>query len=146
MIKTTEIKSTISIEFGLNISEARNIVDNIFRTISECLNKSNCIEIEKFGKFKSAQGKIRFIPSKKFSNIINYNFTGLKEIELQIEKYTLKEKPLTCEELEKKFLKEGIIKEKEESIVQRKLIPDDVVKLHNEITKEKQDGKKNIWG
>ena len=153
-----KIKSAISIEFGLNKLDADKVVEKIFDTMSECFQENKNLEIEKFGKFKIIKANnpqnnisksLQFFPVKKLAKKINHNFNDMEEIELQIRDYPEIAVPLKSAEQEKKFLKEKIIVSETKSTEgQRKLISDDLVKLHREITESNEDepGAKNVWG
>lgn len=152
-----KIKSTISIEFGLNKLEADKIIDTIFEAMTECFQEKKNLEIGKFGKFKIVKQKnlannisksLKFIPANKLAKKINHNFDELKKIELQISDYPEIAAPIDPTEQEKKFLKEKIITaDSDNNLGQRKLISDDLVKLHREITEDKDKREaKNIWG
>lgn len=160
------IISAISIEFGLSKEQSEIIVSNIFGSIVQSLRKNKNLEIQKFGKFKLILDKdsktyiIKFTPSKKLSIRANSNFEGLKKVKLRQDFLKINEDvseykiPETQSEKEPDILPPVIveaIKEDNEIIITglpRKLISDDLIKLHKEITKEEENepSKSNLWG
>lgn len=160
------IISAISIEFGLSKEQSEIIVSNIFVSIAQSLRKNRNLEIQKFGKFKLILDKdsktyiIKFTPSKKLSIRANNNFEGLKKVKLRQNFFKINEDvsdykiPETERERESEILPTVIpeaIKEDKEIIINpspRKLISDDLIKLHKEITMEEESepSKTNLWG
>ncbi len=162
-----DIISAVSIEFGLSKVQAEKTVDSIFLNFAQTLKKNKVLEIQKFGKFrlsadkdsKSNSAEIKFSPSKKLSVRVNGKFDNLKKVKVKFGsapevKENLKVvsgltdnteriiKPETSAPAASKYEKENIP-------VQRKLISEDLVKLHKEITKDKNDepsADKNLWG
>ena len=162
-----DIISAVSIEFGLSKEQSEITVNNVFLSVSQALKKNKFLEIQKFGKFKliadkdseSRYAEVRYIPSRKLSVRINSKFDNLKKTKIkfrtapeieddfksQIEKNEksseIKNDDITSQE-----------KPKEEKINmqgQRKLISEDLVKLHKEITKDENDEPSpanNLWG
>ena len=162
-----DIISAVSIEFGLSKEQSEITVNNVFLNVSQALKKNKVLEIQKFGKFKLISDKdselrssdVRFTPSKKLSVRINSKFDNLKKMKIKfgsapviIDDYKL---PVKNNEKSSKIKNDDITsqeKPKEEKINmqgQRKLISEDLVKLHKEITKEENDESSqanNLWG
>ncbi|MDQ3022078.1 MAG: HU family DNA-binding protein [Bacteroidota bacterium] len=176
-----DIKSEVSIEFGLSIEKAGRIVDSIFYAIADSLRKSKDIELRKFGKIniiskKDSQNnklkKIIYFPSKKLAKSVNYNFENLTEqkIKSAVKEFDNSDKDKFDYKMSDEFIKE--FKENKEEVLDiiveyneqkleiniednvkstkagRQLIPDNLVKLHKEITEEetKENEKNNLWG
>lgn len=162
-----DIISAVSIEFGLSKEQTEITVNNIFINIAQSLKKNKVLEIQKFGKFKLAAEKdsevkldeVRFSPSKKLSVRVNSKFDNLKKTKIKfgsvpIINYTLRS-PVKNNENPSEIKKSDINSKEEPKEVkinllsQRKLISDDLVKLHKEITKEDKDessSTNNLWG
>ena len=162
-----DIISAVSIEFGLSKEQSEITVNNVFLNVSQALKKNKVLEIQKFGKFKLIADKdselrssdVRFTPSKKLSVRINSKFDNLKKMKIKfgsapviIDDYKL---PVKNNEKSSEIKNDDITsqeKPKEEKINmhgQRKLISEDLVKLHKEITKEENDESSqanNLWG
>jgi nucleoid DNA-binding protein len=165
-LNKSEIKSAISIEFALSIEEASNIVDGIFKVMRNYLIKNRKIELRKFGKIIMTGGKnpagnditsLCFIPSRKLAKRVNYNFGNLEKVKMEFKKIKADDADRVDfeipDELANQFketneevldiILEEIIKQPEGK---RILIPDNLIKLHREITEAKEDGKNNLWG
>ena len=163
------IKSAISIEFALSIKEAGRIVDIVFEVLEDFVKRNKEFEIRKFGKFSSVTVKnsdnkkhraLTFTPSKKLSKRANYNFENLKKVKIQVKDKNEIEQPDDFDHnLPDDFVKQIIEKSEdaidivfEEEVEQVKgariLIPDNLIKLHKEITEDdkKEPDKKNLWG
>ncbi len=162
-----DIISAVSIEFGLSKEQSEITVNNVFLNIAQTLKKNKVLEIQKFGKFKLITDKdselrsadVRFTPSKKLSVRINSKFDNLKKVKIKfgtapviIDKHIL---PVKKNEKPSEIKNDDITsqeKPREEKIIiqgQRKLISEDLVKLHKEITKEENDESSpsnNLWG
>ncbi|MEO8446282.1 MAG: HU family DNA-binding protein [bacterium] len=144
-----QIKTAVSIEFGLHKAEAGNIVDTIFEEITLCILKNKKLELKKFGKFRLSKDKkrkhIEFIPAGKLARKINSDFEGLEKVSVEWVKQEEKEPaPIQKTPIETPAVTSPITQE----VPQRKLISDDLVKLHREITKEEKEVPKvrSIWG
>ncbi len=160
------IISAVSIEFGLSREQSEAAVNNIFTSINQLLRKNKNLEIQKFGKFKLIQDNggdspvIKFIPSKKLSQRVNSNFENLTKVKMKNTVLQITdEKQIEPAKEEITELVTGSddnivvdLNSDEDEIViteaPRKLISDDVIKLHNEITEEKEDNPSgtNLWG
>lgn len=161
------LKSAISIEFGLSNIDAGNAVDNIFETLIQYFIKGKEVEIQKFGKFKVFQKEtkenslaVSFIPSKKLSEKVNGNFNNLEKVKTPLSKSEidfinsindntpdeLRNEDIQREGNELTEVNETVAKPKIQP--QRKLVSDDLVKLHKEITEtdEESEKGKNLWG
>ncbi len=154
------IVSAISIEFGLSNNSSEKIVNSIFFHLLQGLMKNNVLKIRKFGKFKLLTDKknedisVRFTPSKKLSSRVNGNYENLKKIRLRSEVYgriKIKSQTDSADKIlyrDKKY--DGGNKESEAAIADagRKLIPDDLIKLHEEIVKAKdtKQSDTDLWG
>lgn len=165
----SNIVSAISIRFILNKDEAKKTVDNVFKIMTESMKDNKSLNIPKFGKFKlisSETGKdkfVRFLPSKKLSKKINYDFSDLEKKELSYsEPESVKVKDEFSYTISKEFLKqkkesegsgENLSQVKDEIAAgeenTKKLISDELVKLHHEIiefSQGNQEGSNNLWG
>lgn len=163
------IKSDISIEFALSIKEAGRIVDIVFDVLEDFVKRNKNFEIRKFGKFSSVAVKssdnkkhrpLTFTPSKKLSRRANYNFENLKKVKIQVKDKIEIEQPddfdhSLPDDFVKKIIEqsEDVINVESEEQVEpvksaRILIPDNLIKLHKEITEDdkKEPDKKNLWG
>lgn len=163
------IKSAISIEFALSIKEAGRIVDIVFDVLEDFVKRNKNFEIRKFGKFSSVtvkssdekkQRTLTFNPSKKLSKRANYNFDNLKKVKIQVtDKIEIEQPDDFDHNLPDDFVKQIIEKSEDDiNIVleeqaepvkgARILIPDNLIKLHKEITQDdkKEPGKENLWG
>ncbi|MEO8665716.1 MAG: hypothetical protein ABI462_09490, partial [Ignavibacteria bacterium] len=124
-------------------------------------------KIQKFGKFRLITDKdpgknksVRFSPSKKLSMKVNSNFDNLKKVKVKFGKENKHPQKTKVTKAPEKKIAGDVDVKKERDIpveaaveitdnsVQRKLISDDLVNLHKEITKEeaKPADKNNLWG
>ncbi|HMS33325.1 MAG TPA: HU family DNA-binding protein [Ignavibacteria bacterium] len=163
----SDIISAVSIEFGLSKEQAERTVNSLFIIIGQSLKKYKILEIQKFGKFRLTSDKdneagsyeIKFAPSKKLSVRVNGKFDNLKKVKIKFGSVPdIKDFLITAADKSEKpagqNLQETDTAEQsaEEKIIpggQRKLISEDLVKLHKEITKEVKDEKgsvNNLWG
>ncbi len=162
-----DIISAVSIEFGLSKEQTEITVNNIFINIAQSFKKNKVLEIQKFGKFKLTAEKdskaklaeVRFSPSKKLSVRVNSKFDNLKKTKIKLRSVPVRNNnpgsPVRKNE-ELPEIKKSDFNAKEEpkevkinTQGQRKLISDDLVKLHKEITKEDRDDStsaNNLWG
>lgn len=159
-----KINSDISIYFRLSIDEAGRITEAIFQKLNKILGAGKSVEIQKFGKFKTSDkaggqtdgSRIKFVPSKKLSSRVNGNFDNLKKMKiaypLMPEVKYFEPEFLNGENAHVDVIAETSAAENSKPETQhftrRKLLSDEVVKLHNEITdSEKKDSAspKNIW-
>ena len=162
----SDIISAVSIEFGLSKEQAERTVNSLFTIIGQTLKKNKVLEIQKFGKFRLSSDKdneagtseIKFAPSKKLSVRVNGKFDNLKKVKIKfgsvpdINEYT--DSPIEKIEKPAEINNPEITapESKDDKIItqgQRKLISDDLVKLHKEITKEDKDESgsvHNLWG
>lgn len=150
-MNTADIKSLVSIKFGLSISEADLFVANTFSIILSRLAKEKSVGIDSFGKFKSANGDIRFIPSGKLERKVNMSFNNLETVTIEAEtKVPFDQQEDEYGEISVLNKTEDVKEESAKSTdtSQRRLISEDVVKLHNEIIKKENtdDDTFNLWG
>ncbi|MDZ4710842.1 MAG: HU family DNA-binding protein [bacterium] len=151
-----QIKTAVSIEFGLHKAEAGNIVDTIFEEITMCIIKNKKLELKKFGKFILSKDKkrkyIEFIPAGKFAGKINNDFEDLEKVSVKWVKMRQEQDTAPIHKSDNPKLSAtetpALSSPITQEVTQRKLISDDLVKLHLEITKEENDIPKvrNIWG
>jgi len=164
-----EIISSISIEFILSKDEAEKTVDIIFEILRENLRGNKNLDIPKFGEFKvipsdtGNDSSVRFSPSKKLLKKVNCFFSDLKKIELQYDepeilkindelKYTPSEEFVKQNKESEKSEDEIPLLQEEESTDEenrKKLIPEELVKLHKEIIEPRnysEDRSKDLWG
>lgn len=163
----SDIISAVSIEFGLSKEQAERTVNSLFTITGQTLKKNKVLEIQKFGKFRLTSDKeneagtseIKFAPSKKLSVRVNGKFDNLKKVKIkfgsapdikdfQISTPDKNDKPAGPKQPETDISEQS----NEDKIIpggQRKLISEDLVKLHKEITKEDKDEAgpvNNLWG
>jgi nucleoid DNA-binding protein len=162
-----DIISAVSIEFGLSKEQTEITVNNIFINIAQSFKKNKVLEIQKFGKFKLTAEKdskvklaeVRFSPSKKLSVRVNSKFDNLKKTKIKFGSVPIINdnlgSPVKKNENPSEIKKSEINAKEEPKEVkinaqsQRKLISDDLVKLHKEITKDDKDDSSstnNLWG
>lgn len=164
-----DIKSAVSIEFGMSIERSGKVVDNIFENLIEHFRKNKIVEIQKFGKFKMITGKdskkyklVKFTPSKKLSQRVNNDFENLKKVKVSLPKDFKLQLDLIGIEFRnpERFnvenntnheVSKNILQEKSSevtSIDHRKIISADLIMLHKEITKDEaaEINKNNLWG
>lgn len=162
-----EIISAVSIEFGLSKQQAEKTVNIIFLNFAQTLKKNKSIDIQKFGKFRLTSdkdsglksGEIKFNPSRKLSVRVNSKFDNLKKVKIKfgsapVVKESFKTVAGLTDNTDIKIISKtpaaAVSKNENENIpVQRKLISEDLVKLHKEITNDKNDepsAGKNLWG
>lgn len=151
-----QIKTAVSIEFGLHKAEAGNIVDTIFEEITLCILKNKKLDLKKFGKFVLSKDKkrkfIEFIPAGKLARKINNDFEDLEKVKIEWGKFTEEQHSAPIHKSDKPLLHATDIPAASlpitQEVTQRKLISDDLVKLHREITNEEKDNPeiRNIWG
>jgi len=162
-----DIIAAVSIEFGLSKEQSETTLNNVFLNVVQTLKKNRALEIQKFGKFKLITEKenelksleVRFTPSKKLSVRINSKFDNLKKVKIKFgtapvvndDFKSLIEKNEKSSELKMEdiYSQEKPKEEKTNIQGQRKLISEDLVKLHKEITKEENDDStpsNNLWG
>ena len=162
----SDIISAVSIEFGLSREQAERTVNSLFTIIGQTLKKNKVLEIQKFGKFlltsdkenEAETSEIKFAPSKKLSVRVNGKFDNLKKVKLKfgsvpdINEYTDSPIEKIAKPSENNNPEITAPESKDDKIItqgQRKLISDDLVKLHKEITKEDKDESgsvHNLWG
>lgn len=162
-----EIISAFSIEFVISKEEAAKTVDTFFDLMTESIKTSKNLEISKFGEFKMISSRkqkdksVIFYPAKRLSNSVNIYFSDLEEMDIKCDV------PVNIDQndefdfhISKEFVKEKEESEKnqkeiesaEEEIVangenMKKLISDELVKLHKEIIELGADEKRNnLWG
>jgi nucleoid DNA-binding protein len=157
-----ELISAISIEFGLSKELSEKVINSMFSAIAQSLKKNKILKLQKFGKFKIVSEKdgsdknasIKYYPSKKIAARVNGNFDNLRKVKLKLESEAGKlesKDPETVRVLKdtsisiEKSIDEGIEITKEE--VERVLISEDLIKLHDEITKKGKDepDKSGLW-
>ncbi len=162
----SDIISAVSIEFGLSREQAERTVNSLFTIIGQTLKKNKVLEIQKFGKFlltsdkenEAETSEIKFAPSKKLSVRVNGKFDNLKKVKIKfgsvpdINEYTDSPIEKNAKPAEINNPEITVPESKDDKILpqgQRKLISDDLVKLHKEITKEDKDESgsvHNLWG
>lgn len=168
-----DIINNLSIDFTLSKSETEILVSKILSKIKNNLNGKKKFEYEKFGTFKVKTDKkkneiVKFISSGKLYKKINYCFNDLKTQKvITAPPEVLSENEIISYEISEEF-KSNIKEENQDSPIgiqkktneksksetskesMRKLISEEVLKLHNEITKpDKISGEVNddgLWG
>ncbi len=166
-----QLASMISIEFALSADQAAVVIDNVFENIISHTRKKGKLIIPKFGEFKLVSKKnpvnnkyitIEFLISKKLAGGVNSYFDNLSEVTLPLDNSV---QVLTQNDLSDEVLDNLEVMEKKQidpqgepkikpphdpnhTGKQRRLIPDDLVKLHKEITKEEsvKASDTNLWG
>lgn len=144
--KKKEIAFEIASEFKLTDTDSEAIVNIIFCTLKESFRKNKIVFIQKFGEFKNtSNNKIVFRPCKKLCKRINYCFNDLEIVEVRLEEKIIEEQNEFEYSISEEFMKnykeicesgeadsESIIKS-ESFPGKKKLISDELIKLHNEI-------------
>lgn len=155
-MEKSSIKSAISIEYGLSREQSDRVVKSIFSNLSDYFIKNKKVEIQKFGKFKpvsakssddSKEIKIKFIPSKKLANRINSNFEHLEKVKIRVDEAVIN----IAERIRDKAVDETTNQNKSTEVLTeeknapdtkpRKLLSEDLIKLHEEIVSETRDKK-----
>lgn len=144
--KKKEITFEIANEFKLTYTDSEDIVNIIFNTLKESFRKNKIVFLQKFGEFKtSTNNKVEFKPSKKLYKRINYCFNDLEINEVSLEEKIIEEQNEFEYSMSEEFMKnykeicesgEVIIESKfntESFPGKKKLISDELIKLHNEI-------------
>ena len=143
------IISAISIDLGLSKEKSVKAVNAVLSCVLKAIEKDNGLVIQKFGKFKPISGKtdgkknsIKFTPAKKLAIRVNSDFKNLKKVKI---KKNLKTAEKKFKKYDINLIKEDLIPDGSQEIqgwvnnstdIQRTLISDQLINLHQEITKE----------
>lgn len=164
------IINDLSIEFILSKKDSEMIILLMLFNMRYCFEKKKDFSLENFGDFKvqnkkSKNTSVRFLPAKKLSKRANYNFNNLEVCKIHteipgtlIENENLsfklmddfREVLLNDDEEDTKVIQEAeTLKSDSENKGMRKLISEEVVKLHKEITDKENEIQKdkntNLW-
>ncbi len=165
----SELISGVSIQCGISRQEAELILDSMFKNISRSFLSEPVLKIKSFGEFNvkavtsenKSSGKIRFTPTEKLHSKANKIFENLSPVRkvfdnnklnniLNSNRITEFDTGFVSDEFEEDLTEEIINSErtKEEiELPERRLLPDKVIDLHNDIVNSgRLSDKKNLWG
>ena len=166
-----EIVSALSVQFNVNKEDAGIFALCIINTIKDCFRKNRNIEIPKLGEFKTINSistefrqSVYFIPVNKLAKNINNYFNDLKpEVHKYKEIYSEYSDLVPEFKISEEFMNgyKEMCKEREDLLIdevnnnggygiRKKLISDELIELHKEITNsvssEKTEKRTNLWG
>jgi len=168
-LNRSELISGVSIQCGISRQEAELILDSMIKNFSRSFLSEPVLKIKSFGDFnvKSVSSeinplrKIRFTPSEKLHTKVNKIFENLSPVRKVFDNNKLNnilnsngitefDKGFISNELEEDLTEEIINSEKtieEIELPERRLLPDKVIDLHNDIVNSgRNSDKKNLWG
>ncbi|MBK8984136.1 MAG: HU family DNA-binding protein [Ignavibacteria bacterium] len=165
----TELISGVSIQCGISRQEAELILDSMIDNISRSFLSEPVLKVKSFGEFKvkavnseiNSANKIHFTPSEKLHSKANKIYVNLSPVRKVFDKNKLNNILNTFEVTEFKSgtnaeekeddVSDEIMNvektEEENELPERRLLPDKVIDLHNDIVNSgKPSDKKNLWG
>jgi len=168
-LNRSELISGVSILCGISRQEAELILDSMIVNISRSLLSEPVVKVKSFGEFKinavssevNSESKIHFTPSEKLHSKANKIYENLSPVRKVFDNNKLNnilntfgitefESGKNIEEIEYDVTDEIINSEKteqEKELPERRLLPDKVINLHNDIVNSgKPSDKKNLWG
>lgn len=145
--KKKEIEVEIAEEFNLNNSDSETIVNSFFNTLKDSFRKNKILFLQRLGEFKTvSNSKVAFKPAKKLHRRLNSDFNDLEIVKVKLDENNISEEQDVfdykmsdefknsykeiCESGEENV---GIKTDSEFNFGRKKLISDELVKLHYEI-------------